>query len=357
MSVSIDRLDPVSGLEWAVLRGDRADVMRSLGAEYAHIIQKLRSDPEGGWAFNTRRARRLAAFPLVQEATRRRLPVESQELTWIAEGAGVDEEELWAQNLRGDLGRDGTGCSDISLCGASGIVLGHNEDGDGDMAWGIRLITIDIDDDPAMTVVWYPGMIPANSFVTTSAGLAFGMDHVPVRIAATGAAGRHFVARHAQRQPDGAQARAALQTIPCAGGFAFDVADAPAGRVDLIENAAGRIGARGGTPGADGALRHTNHLREIDGTKRGLAVPDDDRWLLESRGRMRALAAASATASSAEEVFAALRSPGVLGRGEDLHTFTTTVIDAASDRILLRGSGALWTGRWSAFARGERVDA
>lgn len=342
-------LDPVSGLSWSVFRGTRAEVMRALGAEHADAIHAFRSLPGGSWEAQVRRADGLATdrTDAVIESTRELLPLESQELAWIAEGADIPEREMWARNLRGDLGRDGTGCSDVAFATEAGAVMGHNEDGDGELRHEIRLVTLDIEGDPSLTAVWYPGMLPSNAFVTTAAGLAFGMDHVPVVAARTSGAGRHFVARHAQRQHTGDAARDALSQVPCAGGFAFDVADA-AGRVDLIENAAGDVARMGER------YRHTNHLRLLDGTREGFAVPDDDEWLRESRDRLSALQACGNPAG-AWDVHAALRAPGVLGRSEDLWTFATIVVDTAADEVLLQGSGAVWRGRWSAFARGERV--
>ncbi|WP_309127442.1 C45 family peptidase [Microbacterium sp.] len=346
----ITHLEPVSGLSWSVFRGERAEVMRCLGEEHADEIHSFRHLPGGSWEAQVRRADGVAADRLdaVIASTRALLPLESQELAWIAEGAGIPEREIWARNLRGDLGRDGTGCSDMAFVTGSGAVMGHNEDGDGELHEKIRLVTLDIEGDPALTAVWYPGMLPSNAFVTTEAGLTFGMDHVPVVTACTAGAGRHLVARHAQRQVTGDAARATLSEVPCAGGFAFDVADA-AGRVDLIENAAGRVEA------ASGRHRHTNHLRLLDGTRDGLAVPEDDPWLRESRSRLRALEAACATPADAEDVFAALRAPGVLGRSEDLWTSVTAVVETAADEVLVQGSGPRWRGRLSAFARGERV--
>ncbi|UJP09118.1 C45 family peptidase [Microbacterium sp. KUDC0406] len=210
--MEITHLDPVSGLAWSVFRGGREEVMRALGSEHADAIHAFRDLRGGSWQAQVRRADGAAAerFDAVRESTSRLLPVESQELAWIAEGAGVPERELWARNLRGDLGRDGTGCSDLALTTDAGVLMGHNEDGDGELRDEIRLVTLDIEGDPTITAVWYPGMLPSNAFVTTADGLAFGMDHVPVVTADTSGAGRHFVARHAQRQHSGEAARAAL---------------------------------------------------------------------------------------------------------------------------------------------------
>ena len=345
----ITHLDPVSGLAWSVFRGERAEVMRALGREHADAIQAFRTLRGGSWEAQVRRADGIASERLdaVMASTKKLLPVESQELAWIAEGAGIAERDMWARNLRGDLGRDGTGCSDIAFTTDTGVVMGHNEDGDGELREHMRLVTLDIAGDPTVTAVWYPGMLPSNAFVTTSAGLAFGMDHVPVVTALTSGAGRHFVARHGQRQPNGDAARAALSDVSCAGGFAFDVADA-AGRACLIENAAGRVGT------ASGSYRHTNHLCVLDGTRDGFAVSHDDQWLRESMHRLKVLRGCG-TPNSAHDVLTALRTPGVLGRSEDRWTFATTVVDTASDEITVQGEGSPWRGRWSAFARGERA--
>lgn len=357
MTAQVDYREPVSGLGWTVLSGDRRDVMVALGAEHAAAIAAWRATDS--WQQLVRRAtgERERQFDAVVASSRRLLPAESAELDWLAQGAGVPEPELWALNLRGDLGRDGIGCSDLCTASGPGVLMGHNEDGDGQLAGLVRLVTLRIDGDPSMTVVWYPGMLPANSFVTTSAGLTFGMDHVPVHRAGTAGAGRHLVARHAQRQGDGARARAALRQIPCAGGFAFDVADGPAGRGDIIENAAGRVSAvTAGVAASDEPLRHTNHLQFIgrrSGGHDGVVV--DDRWTLESRTRFHALEAASARLEGARDVLAALRCDGVLNREPDLYTFTSAVVDPAADRILVQGSGEPWRGVLSSFAAGERM--
>ncbi len=368
--MTLTRLEPVSGLPWTVIRGDRRTVMTELGRAHAEQIAAWRELP--GWARLVERATEPDGpghdvFDAVVASSRRLLPVESQELEWLAAGAGVPAAELWAVNLRGDLGRDGTGCSDLCTAAAGRVLMGHNEDGDAELADLVRVVTLRIDGDPTVTVVWYPGMLPANSFVTTSAGLSFEMDHVPVGVSFTGGAGRHLVARHAQRQADGRAARTVLETLPCAGGFAFDLADGPGGRADLIENAAGRVASAGaaGQPGAE-PLHHTNHLLLLDGRREGLAVDPADPWLAESRTRRRRLVRAAAdhrldpsqtpaAASSAERLAAALRSDGVLNRRPGIWTFATAVADPAADRIWLQGKGAPWTGVLSAFAAGERI--
>lgn len=362
MTAQVESLPTVAGLPWTVFRGDRESVFLALGREHAELIASVRSRVDQQWQSLMSRiddpqwAERLSR---IIDSTTRQLPIEAQELAWIAAGAGQHELDLWVYNLRGDLGRDGTGCSDVCTANEGHVVLGHNEDGDAHLRDDVRLITLDIDGDPSCTVIWYPGMLPANSFVATSAGLVFGLDHVPVTTPAVTGCGRHFVARHAQRQSDGEAARRVVRETPCAGGFSFDIADALAGRADVIENAAGRVSE---VSAASAAVCHTNHLRLVDGTQAGLSVADDDEWLAESRARRRALSSAveSAETSSgtvdAAGVLAALRAPGVLNRRDDLYTLATAVADLTGDRITVQASTKEWTGRLSAFVRGEQEE-
>ncbi|MCS3878414.1 hypothetical protein M2359_002043 [Gordonia amarae] len=355
MSVTVERPGAVSGLDWTVFRGERIDVMRALGDEHSDAIMAWRALVGGSWSGLIEYADGFAAqrFDAIVASSKRLLPTESAELAALADGAGIPERDLWVLNLRGDLGRDGTGCSDLAgLAADGGVLLGHNEDGDAEVRELIRLITLDIDGDPCVTVLWYPGMLPANSFVTTSAGLSFGMDHLPTAVPNLGGAGRHLVARHAQRQTDGAAARAALTDVPCAGAFAFNMIDEPGGRADVIENVSGRVAAARAETAAI-PLRHVNHPCLVpDGTR---GIPDDDRWLAESRGRGALLEAGSVRAATAADVMSALRAPGVLNTEEHLYTYATTVVDTARGRVLVRGHGDEWEGDLAAFARGRRA--
>ena len=348
MSVRVNSNPPVSGLEWTVLSGSRQDVFTGLGEVHADAIRAGIERP--GWRRLAERAEGTARdrFDRVLSASRQRLPVEAAELGWLARGACVDERDLWIYNLRGDLGRDGLGCSDLSALRNGHVLIGHNEDGDGELAGTIRLITLAVDGEPCCTVVWYPGMLPANSFVATSAGLVFGMDHVPSVRPHLDGAGRHLVARHAQRQSSGANARRVLTSYPCAGGFAFDLADRDGARIDLIENVAGRFAAAGGND-----LRHTNHLRLVDGQQPGLRLPEDDHWMAESRTRCRSLESVSHEIAGVEDVLAALRSSGVCNRSADIYTFCTAAVDLTDDMIIVQGTEEPWRGSLSAFATGK----
>lgn len=355
--MSITHNPPVSGLDWTVFSGDRETVFLELGAHFSAPIHDIRSRSGQQWQnLLAKTASGLFHERLhsIIESTRRLCPVEAFELDTLARGAGVPATELWTYNLRGDLGRDGTGCSDIGLATGTALVIGHNEDGDGHLAPDIALITLRIDGDPDCTVLWYPGFLPSNSFVATGAGLTWGLDHVPVAIPEQAGAGRHFVARHGQRQHGGSAARRAVSSIPCAGGFSFNIGDRDGGSVTMIENAAGTIGA--GAPGtSDHSHWHTNHLRLVPDTARALAIDPEDEWLRESRTRGSVLGSRVGPGLDAAAAFGVLRSEGVLNTEPDIYTLATAVADLANDTIRVQGRTGPWLGSLSAFTRGEHL--
>jgi hypothetical protein len=366
-SARIEHLGTVSGMPWTAYAGERRAVFAALGQDAADAIHATRADSDGGWprllraaARDPDRAERLRR---VEASSRRLLPVEAAELDALAAGAGLPAADLWTLNLRGDLGEDGAGCSDVCVASSAGLAVGHNEDGVAADAPGMRLVTLRIDGDPTVTALWYPGMLPANAWTATSAGLVFGMDHVPVHRADLDGAGRHLLARYAQRQESGPAAVAALTSIPCAGGFSFDLGDRVRGEARIVECAAGRAAVAEARVGAQ-PLRHTNHLRLLDGTVNGLRVADQRTESRERAGRLGARLAELASDSAvdagpadpvaldAERVFAALRSEGICKREDDHWTLATFVSDLTHDRLLVQGAGQPWRGRLSALAAG-----
>ncbi|KRC61392.1 hypothetical protein ASE14_10945 [Agromyces sp. Root81] len=354
---------PVSGLPWVVVAGDRETVFRELGAHFAERIRDIRARSDAQWAsLMTRVEQEVVGERMrrIEASTRRLCPVESRELDLLAEGAGVPAFDLWVYNLRGDLGRDGTGCSDVSLATSGTLVVGHNEDGAGDSAADVCLVTLVIDGDPSVTVVWYPGFLPANSFVATGAGTVWGLDHLPVVDPDTNGAGRHFVARHAQRSHSGREAIERAMSVPCAGGFSFNVGDRESGRAVMIENAAGVVVVRDASEAAP-CLWHTNHLRFVGEPRPGMQPAPSDESLVESRtrgDRLRGhLDGRRDAVLDASSVFDALRSDGVLNRSSGLWTFATTVADLGNDRIVVQGRDAPATMGLSAFAAGRELEA
>ncbi|MFG2530919.1 C45 family autoproteolytic acyltransferase/hydolase [Streptomyces sp. NPDC048516] len=248
-----------AGLRWLVADGEREDVFRMLGeaarAEIRTVHQEL---PEAEALHKWSRTEAGAAhLRRLVNATRRGCPTQVRELTALARGAGLPS--LMPANLRGDLGAgDGTGCTDLGWRRARSYVA-HNEDGAPVLDGRLMLLTLRIDGDAPVTVQWYPGFLPANTFVATGHGLVWGINHIQATRPAL-APGRHFVARALQQSPDLEAAAQLLRTLPSAGGFTYTLGELDTGRVAVVEAVAGRATTVEAQP-ARPLQWHTNHLR------------------------------------------------------------------------------------------------
>lgn len=252
----------LAGLRWLGVRGERGAVFRALGeAARDDVHATLEAVVAGPLQGRMRSAAGRAAFDAAAEATRRHRPVQYAEAVALADGAGVDPDLVLIANLRGDLGTDGTGCSDLGWRGERSF-LAHNEDGPTDTR--LTFLTLAIDGDPAVAVEWYPGFVPSNSFVVTGHGLAWGIDHLTVTRPVSSAPGRHFVAREAQRCGTLDELVTYLAANPSAGGFAYNAVELATGRVVTVEVAAGRAGVVHADPDTRPLLAHTNHVRVLD---------------------------------------------------------------------------------------------
>lgn len=254
----------LNGLRWLTVSGGRAEVFRALGAAAAADVREtLTGLPEGEVL------RRFAVSPTGQAAvervlapTRRSHPDEYRDALDLATGAGVDPDLLLLANLRGDLGGDdAVGCSEIAWRGTASF-LAHNEDGAPTLDGRLVLLTLAVDGEAAVTVQWYPGFLPCNTFVVTGHGLAWGINHIQVSRPAA-APGRHFVARGLQRQPDLDSAVRYLSSHPSAGGFTYTIGEFGTGRIVTVETAAGRTASVEAHPQHTPLLWHTNHLRQL----------------------------------------------------------------------------------------------
>ena len=331
----------LAGMPWIRIDGSRKDVFTALGERFAEQIGDLRTSM-GQWVrLRARFAADPAVVEAVRESTRRLCPVESAEVEWLAAGAGLPAEDLWLLNLRGDVGTDSTGCSDVCIPGRRPF-LAHNEDGDPAVGASMAVVTLHIPGDPAVSVIWYPGMLPANSMVATSAGLLWGMDHVTVPAPDRGAAGRHFVARHAQRQGSADRAIGALRAVPSAGGFSYTIGDGATGRMAFVESAAGRVAIH---RVEESPSWHTNHLRFLDPRAPGLRLPAEDPDVDESVGRGGLIdrSLREHVPRTIDEVASILRQPDV-GKLVPVQghamTLATTVVDLSARRIWIRHAGA-----------------
>lgn len=358
-----------AGLRWLVVEGEREEAFRALGAaarEDVRAVQEALPEGEGlrTWAAGPAGSARLERL---LRASGARHPDQVRELRALAAGAGADFHGLLLANLRGDIGSDdATGCTDLGWRRECSYVA-HNEDGAPVLAERLALLTLLIDGDAPVTVQWYPGFLPANTFTATGHGLVWGVDHVQVDAPAP-AAGRHFVARALQQAPTLDAAVRFLRAHPAAGGFAYTVGEVDSGRVAVVEAAAGRTAVV--EAGRDRPLEwHTNHLRRLTGLDGGGSGAGTRQLGLheESRARgavLRALRAPRDEPGADWFVDALTSAPlpdgvhrSAAGR-DPLATVCTTVADLAGDRIILRGArGPTAETSLSGYARGRCAPA
>ncbi|MFI9025939.1 C45 family autoproteolytic acyltransferase/hydolase [Streptomyces sp. NPDC053560] len=257
------REQELAGLRWLVLAGERSAVFRTLGDTTRADIRAVQDALPERAALRARTADgpgRARAERLLRR-TEKHWPVQLAELRELAAGAGVPFHDLLLANLRGDLGTDdGTGCTDLGWRRTRSRVA-HNEDGAPALDGRLMLLTLRIDGEAPVTVQWYPGFLPANTFTATGHGLVWGINHLQATTPAD-APGRHFVARALQQARTLDEALHHLTTHPAAGGFAYTLGEAATGRVVIVESVAGRTAAHEVGPRAP-LQWHTNHLRRL----------------------------------------------------------------------------------------------
>lgn len=255
----------IAGLRWVVVAGPRLAAFRALGElardEIHEVVENMPERRALERFVATSRGQALLD-PVVAE-TARAQPVEYAELAALAAGAGVDFDTILLANLRGDLGGDGTGCSDLGWRRARSLVA-HNEDGAPALQGRFMLLTLAVDGEAPVTSEWYAGFLPSNTLAVTGHGLIWGINHVQVSAPAA-AAGRHFVARGLQQARSLDAAIDYLSTHPSAGGFTYTFGEAASGRVATAEAAAGRVAVVEADPATRPLIWHTNHLRYLDG--------------------------------------------------------------------------------------------
>ncbi len=318
-------------LRWVIARGPRDVVFRELGAlaedDIAAVLEAMPERAKLERYVSTEPGR--TRFADLVAVTRQRFPREAKELDDIAAGAGRGTDELWLANLRGDVGAaDGTGCSDLGWCGRRSLVA-HNEDGAAVLHGRLMLLTLAVDGEVPVTVLWYPGFVPANAFCATGNGLVWGIDHLPVSAPAL-APGRHFVARAAQHVSTMDELAQFLARNPSAGGFAYTAGEIGTGRVLCVETAAGRTA----TTEPDPLLWHTNHARWLNADDGALGELGRDG---ESRVRGDVLRTLTVPDEPDSLWFQGiLRGPGVFrsAEGDDpLLTLCTVVTDLTANEV------------------------
>jgi hypothetical protein len=281
----------LGAVRWIVLSGPAVEGFGALGRHMRAEIRAVISE----WRDLARLRQHVAGPPgrgrlaALSRASQAGFPDVWAELAALADGAGVPLGDLALLNFRGDLGPvgEGGGCSDLAWRRRDSFIA-HNEDDSQFFDGRSAMLTLVLEDRPAVTAFWKPGFLPSTTFTVTGTGLTWAIDHLPA--ASPGAyPGRHFVARGLQRSA-GTLDRAVefLRDHPSAGGFAYIIGDR-SGRIVTVEALAGRHATREVGPGGPLAW-HTNHGRYLagaDADPRGtslargevlqaLDVPDDE---------------------------------------------------------------------------------
>ncbi len=343
-------------LPWLVATGERTEAFRLLGAHEAAKIRKL---TDGSMTVDE--LRRDARVPrvaehlgVVTELTKAAYPDGWAELSAMADGAGVDVDDLALINLRGDYGiEDGAGCSDLAIVHADRAVIGHNEDGPPDLVGDGALLTLALDGEPTVTVWWHPGFLSANTFVINEYGVAWGIDNIRLRTPAV-APGRHFVGRALQRCRTTREAAAHLRDNPSAGGFAYTIGQVGTAAATQVEVAAGKYAEAELTPGERRLEWHTNHLRRLSSELDCPLQNSHDRATAASRWTVPERDALSDWCLS---VLAEQPAPDGVRRdarhGDPLVTLITFVVDLSAGLVTVAPrDGRVTTIRATALARG-----
>ena len=253
LEISRTSLGPLS---WVKLGGPRKQVFLNLGEMFGEVITAFLAG-----ASERKRVAHMQKSPhlkTVLDATRRLFPGPISELEAMAEGAEVPSNELLWLNIRGDLGYESDGCSDLGLRSQTRLLLVHNEDADPAHEGDCPLLTLHIDGDLPLTTFWYPGMLPAMTFWLNSSGIACGIDHIPVASPGAGV-GRQFLARHLAAATSPGELVDWAGQVPMAGGYTYMVGSAEERQLLTVE-----VGPSGISP-TEVAQRyaHTNHFLDL----------------------------------------------------------------------------------------------
>jgi hypothetical protein len=264
-------------VRWLVVSGQSGDCFHALGARMRAEIREAATE----WTSTRVLREHVSAAPgreqfaAVLSATQAHFAAEWAELAALADGAGVDVEDLALLNFRGDLGKvEGSfNCSDLAWRRSRSFIA-HNEDQGASMTGRCVLLTLDIDGLAPVWTFWCPMFLPGNAFSVTDR-LVVSVDSLTVPEPGPWA-GRHFVARGLQRRCQTVEESIDfLRASPSASGYAYTIGDYPAvshgdgtgpGRIAGVEAVRDELHvAEVGGP-AGPLFWHTNHARFLPGT-------------------------------------------------------------------------------------------
>jgi hypothetical protein len=240
----------------------------------------------------------------MQAAVAHGFPRYLRELEGLAAGAGFDFAHLFAWNCRGDLrfaaGSDraarmaeAAGCTTVLLAAdeAAGLpaVIGHNEDGEPEMAGHCFLLDAVPDEGQAFTSFCYPGLLPGHTFAVNGASLVQTINNIAPDDLRVGLP-RHFVSRAVLDCDSLDAALRLLARDDRAGGFHHNLAQAGDPRLLSVEAPAGGCQLHQ----VEATYAHANHLiSEPFADQPQCATPSS----LSRQARAEALIAAGALAA------------------------------------------------------------
>ena len=246
--------------------GDAYQIGRGLGEAAADAIREILVNVERyralerDWSGSDRLMALLAA-------ARQIYPEFLREIEGIADGAGVDFDDVFLWNCRGDFPGGGdqshadiAGCTTVMIpaSAAEPAVIAHNEDDQAELDGRCFLVRVRPSHGIGFTSFYSPGLLPGHTFAVNEAGLVQAINHIRPHDQSAGIP-RHIVARAVLASADLNGALAVLSRRDRASGFHHNLGQAGQGgraRLLSVEAPASMCVVHH----VDSAAVHTNHL-------------------------------------------------------------------------------------------------
>jgi hypothetical protein len=192
----------------------------------------------------------------MEQMARWHFPQYVHEIEGLADGAGVDFDDIFAWHCRGELlGRDAYGCTTLAVPTPEGAVFAHNEDAMELIRGHCLLIRAQPEEGLAYTGFVYPGYICGNCFFVNAAGIAHSINNISAKPAPIGLP-RHIISRAIVDARTIEEVVNLLKRTNRASGYHHMVAQAGRGPALSIEAPASGCSVKT----VDLPLAHTNHL-------------------------------------------------------------------------------------------------
>jgi len=243
--------------------GDAYQIGRGLGKAAAGAIREILVNVERyqalerDWSGSDRLTALLAA-------ARQIYPGFLREIEGIADGAGVDFDDVFLWNCRGDFPGGGdqshadiAGCTTVMIpaSGAEPAIIAHNEDDQAELDGRCFLVRVRPSDGMGFTSFYSPGLLPGHTFAVNDAGLVQTINHIRPHDQTAGIP-RHIVARAVLASADLDGALAVLSRRDRASGFHHNLGQAGRGQLLSVEAPASMCVVHH----VASATVHTNHL-------------------------------------------------------------------------------------------------